>query len=291
MILTMKSTIDARLFDPTAPAPPDTPGTVPICPHESLNRARAALIASLSSLKPADGESTDKPAKPKEVDALGPLPNAHLRLPSSDYTKTDELKTACEPLGPLGSISYQEREKAQSTIGVRGRGSYIYIPARGLPEENAKIPPQQLCLALCMTWDIYFNAASKAPRTMDFLRKDLEKANVKLCPHKYLHDREFLEAIIEVLNPDLPMRDPIVRFRTTEEGYNCKFRLRPSSFFMQEPCILIMIGIICNAHTSMSIHKPTSCSLGIRDWKFTVTTSRFLGQEENDEEWTRSCIP
>lgn len=64
--------VSAQLANLTAPALPDTPGTVPICPHEWLTSTRVAFIAGLPGLKPIK-----QLAERKEIDALASTASAH----------------------------------------------------------------------------------------------------------------------------------------------------------------------------------------------------------------------
>ena len=229
------SSPSARPDDPTAPALPDTPYTMPICPHESLTSARVALIASLPGLKPMD-----KTEDPKEVDALTSTPSAHHRLPDTGYTRHVQLKTACEP---LGRVFTTPREQAQNMIRVQGKGGYMYTFTPHYPRNDPMLytrpSRKEPCLVLCMAWNIYLSSAPKIAKTIEALGQEVEKAGVQLCAHKRLNDREFLETIYEAVNPDVGLRDPILRYRTTEEGYNCE--LEPLSFSIP----LIMSVIFC----------------------------------------------
>ncbi|KAL8821636.1 MAG: hypothetical protein Q9191_007268 [Dirinaria sp. TL-2023a] len=230
-----QSSPSSRLSDPTAPALPGTPETMPICPHESLTAARVALIASLPGLKPVD-----KLAEPKEVDALTSSPRAHHRLPDTGFTRHVQLKTACEPLGRVFS---SPREQARNMIRVRGKGRYIYTLTPHHPHDDPMLytrpSRKEPCLVLCMTWDIFLSSAPEIAKTIEALGQEVEKAEVQLCAHKRLNDPEFLETIYEAVNPDVGLRDPILRYRTAEEGYNCE--LEPFSFstpLVYDPCLL-----------------------------------------------------
>lgn len=252
----------ARAADQTAPALPDTPYTMPICPHESLTSARVALIASLPGLKPAD-----KMAEPKEVDALTSTPSAHHRLPNTKYTRHVQLKTSCEP---LGRVFTTPREQAQHMIRVQGKGGYMYTLTPHYPHDDPMLytrpSRKEPCLVLCMTWDIYLSSAPKLAQTIEALGEEVEKAGVQLCAHKRLNDREFLETIYEAVNPDVGLRDPILRYRTAEEGYNCSQ---------------------CDAHISLATIQPYQSDGW--DWRFEIHTSRIVGQN-GDVQWGKNCI-
>ena len=219
------SSASVQPADATAPALPDTPDTVPICPHESLTSARAALIADLPNLKPIN-----QLAKPKEVDALTLAPSTHHRLP---YTSDVQLKTACEPLGRVFPTSSQKGSsvKMQTVIRVRGEGGYIYsfTPHYAHDDPMLDTRPSRMtpCLMLSMTWIIYVPPATKPAKTIEELRQEVEKAGVQLCAHKHLSDRKILETIFKMVNPDVGLRDPIVRYKAIEEGYNCKLNPFP----------------------------------------------------------------
>ncbi|KAL8794733.1 MAG: hypothetical protein Q9195_002687 [Heterodermia aff. obscurata] len=187
----------------------DIMNTVPICPHQWLTSARVALISDLPGLKPID-QST----KPKEIDALLSNRSAHHRL---QYGSEEDVqfKTTCEPLGPLA-------ERAQSLIQVQGEGHYMYtFSPHGARDDAARPERTTPCLVLCMTWTIYLSSKHKTAKTIKNLRQEVEKADVKLCAHRWLHDREILKTIHEAVNPDVGLRDPLVRY-SVEEGYNCE---------------------------------------------------------------------
>lgn len=207
------SSFTARPADPTAPAPSDTPGTLPICPHESLTSARLDLIHCLPGLKPAHPKD-----KRRKVDAITSAPSAHHRLVCS--TRVEDCKTACEPLGRL----FNSAEKPNQTIAIQGKGefSYAFLSSKDDGSESTSH------LVLDMDWDIYILAGCKTSKVIDVLTE----VDVRLCAHKRIADPEILGLIAERIDPEVGLRDPIVRYRKQVEGHHCKFGDTLAFFFL-----------------------------------------------------------
>ena len=210
--------VASQLADPTAPALPDAPDTIPICPHESSTSARIALIADLPGLKPRN-----QLTEPKQVDALTSSPVAHHRLPD---TENVQLKTVCDPLG--GDLT-TPRGQAQDIMRVQGKGGYKYTHTPHYAHDDDSMLHMRIsratpCLVLCMTWTIHISSAPPTAKTIAKLGQELEKTGVQLCAHKRLNDLEVLETVYETVNPDVGLRDPVLRDQAMEEGYDCELK-------------------------------------------------------------------
>lgn len=192
-----------------APVSADTPGTVPVCPHESLTSARLAVITNLPHFEPTSSETA------KKIDALTSAPDNHLRSSLEiEAGKTANLNMQCQPFGRPG---------IDATLAIVGTGVIGYRwNAPDQPDEphnRGRSAPGKPYVALSMAWS-FFVCTNSSP-SIDYLRKELEKADVRFCAHKRLGDQEFLDAIVEVISPDAKLRDPIIRYQKAEEGYGC----------------------------------------------------------------------
>lgn len=204
-----------------APAPANTPGTIPVCPHESLTPARLASILSLPGL------GSDPSDASKVLGALTPTPDAHHRRNMvRSRTKGSvkyEARVDCHPLGHTSDIRHDT--SGNKLIAVKGFGKFLYD--RPQPPKRRRFlrrgPVIEPSLVLHMTWELcVVPRARDRIFTLEEFCKEVEKAKVQLCAHKRLSDPEFTESMFEQFNPFGSLRDPILRHQTRQEGYNCK---------------------------------------------------------------------
>lgn len=193
----------------TAPAPPGSPGTVPLCAHESLTSARLALILTLPNIKPAGYCEASK-----ELDALTAAPPSHHRQSdkSSYVHEQINIKISCQPLGP--AYINETRKPRDATLAVQGTGEYSWRYAA--PGKN-DVPAyrsgnQKPYFALTMKWEVCMSTRNEPGLTIETFGEEIAKAGVVFCAHKRLSDFEFLEVLFETVNPNVELRDPIMRF-------------------------------------------------------------------------------
>lgn len=120
-------------------------------------------------------------------------------------------------------------------------------------------------LTVYTTWAVLFPQRQDPPQTIEQFRGAVERAEVKLCPHKELSDPEISFAVYDAVNPYNQPWDPLDKYQQMNEGYGCKD---------------------CGAHITICLSKPGITSGWA--WKVDVCTTRALGQPSGSQ-WTKSC--
>ena len=159
-----------------------------ICPHETMSFERLQRIAKLPNFHRPE----------KKIDGLTCKFQQHMR---GHLDREEGDSTNCQPI--------RNRQDQGPLTRVSGFAHICYSS----PDK---------CLYLLFSWVLWCRLGTPQKcDSVETLRSYLAPANIWLCKHKQIVDRDILDLIYEILNPCGKLADPINRYVAEETGIEC----------------------------------------------------------------------